>query len=215
MRGFGFRLKIMLGFATLALLFFGVMKIVDAIRFSHRTEVTFNQFLQQQPKEGWFTIHGGILRAAASVWLKKSESESIREVYVPVRGTVQKDGKPIYLIVKTTDPGILQTANTLNEVRQDHQAARDFGLKHPDKVFVRRDIEGMILAGIDGDSKIKTLLSNQLDRGGNSVDEAFVILEEGKQPSIASGISLVLGGLILGALQALFYISRRGTGRIR
>lgn len=214
MRTVAFRIRFFIGIGTLALLFFGFIKIQEAIRFSHRTDITFDQFLQQRPKEGWFHIHGGILRAAASVW-KQTESNNIKTAYVPVRGTIQKDGKPIYLVVATHDPQILETVNTMKEMGDNAQAARDYGSKNPSKIFVQRDFEGMVLSGLDNESEIRTMLSTTMNNPGDSLDSDFVILEENKQPSIALGIGMLVGGIVLVILQVLYYARRRAIGSMR
>ena len=209
-RFFSLRLALIALGATIAMLVFGGVEISESLRFRSPRVLTYEQFVKQMPQEGWYRITGGRLEAVNCVWQESSKTHTIDKVFVPLSSSNVKSGDPnapTLVMVEETDPAILQTAQEVKDLNGE-AATVDFIKKNHDRAFIRRDVEGMVKAGINSDTDTREKMA-KLDN--TSLASNWIMLKEGAHPSLVLGLGLFMGGGLLAVLQVLYYLRRRMT----
>ena len=207
MRGLTFRLKLALVIITGCLLVFGCIEISESLRFRSPRTVTFAQFEKEMPQEGWFHIKDAQLFVLESAFEEDKSSHNMTKAFVPVGSATDLTSdskKQTFLLMESRDPAILDTVRDAQQIT-DQKSAAQYVTAHRQTAYPVRDVEGMIKTGLHSDSKTHAELS-KLD---NALAPNYVILQEGKHPSLGLGIGMLMGGILLGVGQVLFYISRR------
>ncbi|HLK60427.1 MAG TPA: hypothetical protein VKU00_27950 [Chthonomonadaceae bacterium] len=216
---FAMRLAIILAVGTIALLIYGGNGIIKGIRYSRPVTLTYEQFLQQKPTAGWFHITGALMNVVDEVHIVDKDKhgsdndpgvEDMTHAYLPVYNADTfpdgADNKSIHMLVYTGDPAVVATIKDMagqvgNNVSKDQAEA--FLEKNKDRLFLTRDVEGMVKSGLDSESSdVKNLLNTNI----KELDPNYVILEEGAKPALGLGLGLFVLGLFLAAGQALYYV---------
>ncbi len=197
------RLAILAIGVTIGLLIFGFVGIMEGLRFRSPHTVTYEQFLKEKPQEGWFRIKDAHLNVIESAYAENQTSHTINKAFVPVtsiEAMLADKGEKTYLLMETTDSGILDTVRGTRGIT-DEKSAIKFVADNPQRAYQTRDIEGMIQTGLHSDSDTRKELS-KLD---DSLAPDYVILEQDKHPSLAEGFGMFLGGAVLAVAQVLYY----------
>ena len=133
-------------------------------------------------------------------------THTLKKAFVPIISEddllSDKDEKTL-LLVETTDPAILDTVRETRGITDD-KAALKYLTDNKERVFPKRDVEGMLKTGLNED----TTTREELAKLDNSLAPNYVLLQEGKHPSLGLGIAMILGGLLLAVGQVLFYLRR-------
>lgn len=187
-------------FGAVILLIMGVSEVKNVLLYSHPTVLTYDQFVQQRPDSGSFTITGGTLNPLSAA---EDDYEGPQEKYFialmgpkddPTRSLVQ-------VVVASDDPTIyaaIAKASTLPRKASTAQI-RQF--------FVRRNVTGMVKIGTISKYDEDGQLSRKM---GGGLTESFLIVEEGQHPSLGIGLLELFGsvvclgmGLLLGTISGV------------
>ena len=223
MKYLGFRLKIALLIGAIALIVFGGDKTYQGLRYREPVEINYDDFVKLKPSAGWFHVKNCVFNVFRTMHFyskdhpeKANDLSSVTEVYVPLQNAtaprIPKNHPDVSLIVKTSDPDILNTYSELDELgkrlnSENPNYGAEFFAKNKNKIYLKRDVEGMVLSGLSALGSEKT---NILKQEMTPIDDTFVTLEEGKKPSPGIGLALLAAGIVLLIGQVLFYIARRG-----
>jgi hypothetical protein len=222
MRGcFAVRAALVVAVCTIALLVYGINEIMQAGKYSQPKVMSYEQFVQQKPEEGWYRITGAFYDLTGGIHFHrefdKDDINNISEIYVPVFSVAEmasdsKSEPKVKLIVQTRNPGMLETYRSFGSSSgsMSKEQVLDYLKQHADQIYVRKDVEGMVKSGLNSEDSDKT---KELAKLSANLDPDYVLLEEGKKPSMLVGLGLTALGLLLGVGQVLYYISRAG-GRI-
>lgn len=215
---------------AIGLVIAGAQGMREAHAFSKPVDVACEEFLKSPRHEGWYRITGctmDLSEAAYSEYSFKSslpktkdDDKSISEVYLPIHSatsekkTVAKNDEtppPTNLVVKTTDEAILNTVREMSQLDENKnpKEVEKWMLANLQKVFLRRDVMGMVLTGINDADGTRDELAKLHD----SLAPGYVILEEGKKPSTSGSLGLIFGGLALGFVSVLYWFSRASGGK--
>ena len=214
-----FRLKLMIAIGTIALFVFGGWEVYKGIKFGAQVSMTYDQFIQKYPTEGWFKITGArmsLLKAVHETKDTKSDSAPIKKVYVPMvddKDIAMEDKAKIKLLVmseKEDTVAKVTSSATDSEadpsLKEGAKISDDKASKILDKYFPSAVIEGMVKSGLDSEESERT---KQLDATIPNRAEDCIILEEGKRPSLGVGVLLVLLAAGLTVAQVLYYLTHR------
>src|SRR5579862_4144531 len=94
------RLKRVLAALAVLCILGGFAGIGDSLRYRTAKTVTFSQFVQEHPKQGWFKITGGTLDLANAVL---PEDRDTRAYYVPLRAAGDTQMGDVQVVVLVTD----------------------------------------------------------------------------------------------------------------
>jgi len=135
------------------------------------------------------------------------DHKPITEVYIPVHVPSMWNDKtqsypPTDLVVQTSDAGVIATVNQLKNLDKMKPAEmKKWLVANMDKMVLHRDIVGMVQAGINADSKTHDLLAKDQE----ALTSGYLIVEEGKKPSMSGGLGALFGGILLGVFSILYW----------
>lgn len=197
----------------------GVHGLQEARSFQHPTVLTFDQFEQAHPREGWYRVTGCFLDVPSAAYKLFTIGHSgafnaVLETYIPVRSLNHPEETQIHVLVPSSDPGLTDTMAQLDRLGKSASEAqiKDWMAQNLDKLYVHKDVEGMVRTPdrlLPGDQKGIEALNENLAPN-------CVVIEQGVTPT-TTGPKVWLGlGVLLVVAQILFWtvtISRRLKGR--
>jgi hypothetical protein len=201
------RLGIALIFGAIFCFMAGCKGFSDSLKFREPVTITARDFLSKRPAEGWYRITNATMiltEAKFSVYKSKYDTSTdddisqASDIYLPVHAGDDVDSKTA-LVLKTEDPAIKQTLVEIGEkdAETDDAKIKAWLEKNEDRIIVRRDITGMVAAGIDDSSSDRA----ELAKLGEELGANFLVLNEGQQPTGAGmSIGLMIGGVVLAFL---------------
>jgi hypothetical protein len=133
----------------------------------------------------------------------------IRKVYLPVHGSGTWDEKKnayptTNLVIETEDPTVIATANELKAMDKKSPAEfKKWLAANSAKLVIHKDIVGMVQTGLHSEEKTRT----QISKLQESLSPGYLIVDEGRTPSMASGLGALFGGVLLGILSVLYWVS--------
>ena len=176
------------GFLFLALVAYSVKCAITANKFKAPTVLTLAEFVQKQPKEGWYTIKNVRLDMLHTVsW---EENNVPTEVNAPIMG-LPRSAPQIFATLK--DSKTLSGFIDLGYAQRKGQAeARAFIQQHNDVFHQQKDVSGLVSVG-------KRDPLGEWQKAG--VDPATVVcIEDGWSPNPNLAYAGVVIGLVLSAL---------------
>lgn len=200
---------------AIALLVYGFQSVKDAAAFQKVKVMDCDAFVKNPPKDGWYQLKGCVLDVSdASVKTSQKHPDDIDEVYLPVysvaqfaRKLAQPEGAPdtekVGLILATHDEGVVKTLRELNALPEDKKKVEEWLEKNHDRVFVNRDLEGMVRAGIHEDSESREKIAGLTKNAAPN----FVVMQDGDKPNMGMGILMLIGGVVIGLGTLAWFVS--------
>lgn len=183
----------------------GGAELKDNLAAKAPTALTWQQFLAEKPRAGWFKVTGAQLEVASGLWVEDILTGKMGNIYVPARvaGNEAVEELPIEMLIKIDDPKIAATVRELKELdKGTDEAALQYVLSHTEQLLIERPLVGTLADGFDEvDSGDKSAIQS----AEVALDNDFVILQEGAKPDMGGRIFMLLGGIGL-SLLGLFYI---------
>ena len=203
------RLGCLLPLISIGLLAGGGQGVYTAINNPKPLEIGIAELAQKKPTAKWLKIPDGVLDSSNA---KPARAFGEGAVYVPLVGITQDSSAvPIHVLVMTRDPALVgfiqEWRKFAKENEKTPEAERAFLLRNLERLRVRRQVEGVVLYGIEDGGKERR---NRLDLFKNLAQDA-IVLREGEKPWIGTGIIMFLGGLVLG-VYVLASSSRKRSG---
>ena len=100
----------------------------------------------------------------------------------------------VHVLMSTKNKDILDALADLEKSSDTEKGVLEAASRHADKLFMQRDVTGLIQFGIESDSKTRSKLAG-LDM---NLASDFVILEEGKSPALGVSVMMLILGLVVG-----------------
>lgn len=124
------------------------------------------------------------------------EMSNIDEIYLPSHPFSrfgQKDKGPVFLVLQTHDEQILKTIRHIAQLsrKEDEKELKKFVLAYPERVWVTRNVVGMVQAGINADDHTR----EEISKLQSDVAKDFVILKEGDKPSMGTAVFMLSAGI--------------------
>lgn len=128
-------------------------------------------------------------------------SPSITRVYIPVHSLNDRQGKDQSgLVLATEDPQIISAVNDmlkLDKIKTTDDQIEAWVIKNSDRLFLERDLHGMVQSGIHANDKDR----EQLARLSGKLTPDYAILDDGRTPTaMGQGIGLIVAGILLGVV---------------
>lgn len=197
------RLALILIGITAAMLWAGGQSLYTAAMNRHPTTMSYEEYVKTRPKATWLVLTNCSLHLTESCFKSYYGGKNATELYVPVRSLSaegKKDQKEqIHVVLATKDPNALETFSEMQNLKTE-DAAVLWALKNRNRIFMHRNVGGLVQFGINLKDTERRKLANLLQ---NAADD-FIILEEGAQPSFAEGLGLGVGGLMLAGAMILY-----------
>lgn len=180
----------------LGLVIGGGQGVWTAVTNMKPTEMSCADYVKQKPKATWLKLTGCFLDMTDAAW--RESGGRIKEVYVPIKPADDKKAKQVHIMMATEDPSILDVASQLKNAK-DEKSTIAVLIKNRDKIFMTKDLEGMVRFGVDLDSKDRDKLAGL----SQNLSPDFVILSDGQKPTFLMSGGMLVGGLVLLAVAGL------------
>lgn len=177
---------------AIAMLWGGGQGVYTALKNRSPLEIAVVDYVKAKPDAEWVVLKNAqlnLLEAAHRERLGK-----ITEVFIPVRSPDEAMDGDVHVLMSTKNKEILDALADLEKSSDSEKGVLEAASRHADKLFMRRDVTGLIQFGIESDSKTRSKLAG-LDM---NLAEDFVILEEGKSPTLGGSVMLLILGLVIG-----------------
>lgn len=195
---------------TITFLWMGAQGLYTALRNSEPHKTTVREYVAQKPDAEWVIFQNASLNLLECAYVKGKTGKT-KEIFIPVRHGDEKEGAQVHVLLSTKSP---DTIAAFEELEKAEKAAEGKGkspendaldvktlemlAKNASKLFVRKDVAGLVRFGVMENSKTRDKLAS-LDM---NLAPDFVILSEGEEPSfifslIFLGLGLTLGYFLL------------------
>jgi hypothetical protein len=186
---------------AIAMLWGGGQGVYTALKNRAPLEITVAEYLKTKPDAEWVVLQDAQLNLLEAA--RRERLGKITEVFIPVRAPDDAGKGAVHILMSTKNEDILTALHDMEKSGGSTKEALEAASRHADKLFMRRDVTGLIQFGIDSDTKTR----NKLAGLQMNLAKDFVILEEGKAPEMG----LSIGMLGLGVLVGFFML--RGAAR--
>ncbi|MCF7789283.1 MAG: hypothetical protein K9N47_24390 [Prosthecobacter sp.] len=177
---------------VIALLWGGCQGVYTAVKNRKPLEITVSDYIAQKPSAEWVTLKDAQLNLLEAA--HKERLGKISEIFIPVRPKGDSTDAPVHILLSTKDDAIVAALEDLNKSTGTMKEALNAASRHADKLFMQKDVSGLIRFGIDSDDKTRRKLA-KLDM---KLASDFVILNDGAAPSLFGGVSMLGLGVVVG-----------------
>jgi hypothetical protein len=150
-----------------------------------------------QPSAHWLILTNCEYAFDEAAWkITRSKYEPagggrITEGYIPLRVPEGGDRQKCYAVLATSDPATLGMLEELRQVN-DKAGGERFVSKYASQLRQKHDVTGLVRFGIEKGSESGKLAGLQ-----RSLAPGFIVLSEGKKPSLGMSVGLLLVGFII------------------
>lgn len=183
---------------VIALLWGGCQGVYTALKNRKPLEITVSDYIAQKPNAEWVTLKDAQLNLLEAA--HKERLGKISEIFIPVRPKGESTDGQVHILLSTTNKDIVTALEDLNKSSGTMKEALNAASRHADKLFMQKDVTGLIRFGIDSDDKTRDKLA-KLDM---KLAAEFVILNDGAAPSLFGSMSMLGIGILVG-----FFMLRR------
>lgn len=183
---------------VIALLWGGCQGVYTALKNRRPLEITVTDYIAQKPGAEWVTLKDARLNLLEAA--HKERLGKISEIFIPIRPKDDAEDARVHILLSTKDNEIVSALEDLNKSTGTMKEAINAASRHADKIFMQKDVSGLIRFGIDSDDKTR----NKLAKLDMNLADDFVILNDGAAPSLFGGMSMLGLGMLIG-----FFMLRR------
>lgn len=183
---------------VIALLWGGCQGVYTALKNRQPLEITVTDYIAKKPDAKWVTLKNAQLNLLEAA--HKGVGGNISEIFIPVRPQGESTDTQVNILLSTKKQDIVAALEDMNKSSATKQEVIDAASRHADKLFMKKDVSGLICFGIDSDDKTRAKLA-KLDM---NLAPDFVILNDGAAPSLFGSMSMLGIGLLIG-----FFILRK------
>ena len=197
----------MLVFVCVILLLFGMgaQGIYTAVQNGKPVVMSCEDFSRIKPKATWLALTNCTidLSSAAYQTLIYRNVEVPSELFIPVRSAAEKEPVKDTVLLATRDPELMKTLREM-ESQASREDLKEWIARNTDRVFMRRDVKGLVQFGVELDARQKRKLAKLQD----NLAPDFIILEDGKRPEVTQSIGYLALGAVFVVISVV--VVRRG-----
>ncbi|WP_397383209.1 hypothetical protein [Prosthecobacter sp.] len=177
---------------VIALLWGGGQGVYTALKNRQPLQITVSDYIAKKPNAEWVTLKDAQLNLLEAA--HKERLGKISEIFIPVRPKGESTDGPVHILLSTKDDTIVAALEDLNKSSGTMKEALNAASRHADKLFMQKDVSGLIRFGIDSDDKTRAKLA-KLDM---KLAPDFVIMNDGAAPSLLGSMSMLGIGVLIG-----------------
>lgn len=187
--------SLMLVFVCVIILLFGMgaQGIYTAVKNRKPVVMSCEDFSRIKPKAAWLALTNCTidLSSAAYQTLKYQNVEVPSELFIPVRSASEKEPVKDTILLATRDPELMKTLREM-ESQPSQAELKDWIARNADRVFIRRNVKGLVQFGVELDAQQK----RKLAKLQHNLAPGFIILDEGKRPEITQSFGYLALGVV-------------------
>jgi len=190
-------ISLILVFICVIILLFGMgaQGIYTAVKNRKPVVMSCEEFSRIKPKAAWLALTNCTidLSSAAYETLIYQNVAIPSELFIPVRSASEKEPVKDTVLLATRDPELMKTLREM-ESQPSEEALKEWIARNVERVFMRRDVKGLVQFGVELDTKQRRKLAKLQD----NLAPDFIILSEGKKPEFTQSFGyLALGSVFV------------------
>lgn len=178
-------------FTALLLVIAGGQGIYVTLTNSEPVEITTTDFVAKKPDAKWLVLKEAEVSLTEAAY--KSWMGNISEIFIPVRPSGHSMNEPIHILLATEDEAVATALKKLREYGGTKQKTINVASQQADKLFMQKDISGLIRFGIVSDF----ITRFRLARLNLPLADDFVILDDDTTPTPYRPLAMLAGGLLI------------------
>ena len=178
-------------FTALLLVIAGCQGIYVTLTNSEPLETTTTDFIAKRPDAKWLVLKDAEVSLTEAAY--KSWMGNISEIFIPVRPTGHSMNEPIHILLATEDETVEAALKKLREYGGTKEKTMNVASQQADKLFMQKDISGLIRFGIVSDF----ITRFRLAKLNLPLADDFVILDDATTPAPYLPLAMLAGGLVI------------------
>lgn len=161
---------------------------------TNRQPVVFGcaDFLQRVPEQKWLLLKDCRLNIVRASYSRKQVTDTVTQVYIPISGTASVGDTKTKALFATKDQSVIALVTEMRKVNGDGEALK-FALTNIDRLFPKRDVQGLVRFGLKMDDRDREKLAAL----NPNLDPNFIVIDDGEQPEWLLSSAMLLAGLAL------------------
>jgi hypothetical protein len=136
--------------------------------------------------------------------------DEVTQVYIPISGTASSSDGKARALFATKDQSVIALVTEMRKVKDDGEALK-FAAMNIQRLFPKRDVQGLVRFGINMEDKERTKLAEL----NPNLDPNFIVIDDGEQPEWLLSSVLFAIGLALPIWFGWKIVSGAGAGAPR
>ena len=198
------------GFAGLLLLFgciilflfaLGAQGIYTAVKNRKPVAMSCEDYSRTKPETKWISLTNCVLdlrHASFETWVYQNV-EVPAELFIPVYGAGRKEPTKCAVLLATRDPEFMKTLRDMAKQPSEGKLD-DWVALNTDRVFPRRDVQGLVQFGVELD----TAQRRKIARLQDNLAPDFIMLEDGKMPEVKQSVGYIALGTVMIVISVVF-----------
>ena len=178
-------------FTALLLVIAGCQGLYVTLTNREAVEITTTDFIAKKPDAKWLILRDAEVSLTEAAY--KSWMGNISEIFIPVRPSGHSMNEPIHILLATEDDAVESALKKLREYGGTKQKTMDVASQQADKLFMQKDISGLIRFGIVSDF----ITRFRLAKLNLPLADDFVILDDDTTPTPYLPLAMLAGGLLI------------------
>jgi len=181
-------------FVVIVVAFFwmGGQGLYTALLNRKPTVMSYDEYLRARPKATWLMLTNCRLALSDAAFKSYAGSKQPTELYMPVKSQESRTNREVFVLLATRDPDLMATFAEMQNLKSETEE-REWVLKNKERVFPRRDVQGLVRFGIDLNDKDRRRLANLQSHLASD----FIILDDGKRPELGKSLGFLVAGMVL------------------
>lgn len=182
----------------IGLLVGGAQGLYTALKNRSPLEITVEDYITKKPDAEWVTLKSAHLNLLESA--HKERLGKVAEVFIPVRPKGDAKDAPVHILLSTKNREILDALDDMSNSAETLKQSVEAASRHAEKLFVTKDVSGLIRFGINSDDKTRA----KLEKLNMNLAADYVIMNDGEKPELMASLIMLVLGIILAV-----YLARR------
>ena len=189
---------------TIALLWGGGQTLYTALSNRQPTKMSMAEYAKTKPKAEWLELSDCNL--AITEGMHSEKYGTVQEIYIPLYAPTDKGTDKIVALLATKEQTLMNLYQATSTLKTD-DAYRQWLATHKDQLF-KKTVRGLVRFGIDLKDNDRSKLAS-LEK---SLAPDFIIIDDGKEPSMMMGLGMTGGGLVILVIGLLKWLGSRRAG---
>jgi hypothetical protein len=192
-------MKLIIWLVAIALIWGGGQGVYEAATNRAPQSISCEQANKTPPAAAWLNLTGCRINVIYAAYTSGSNGAPDGDIYLPL--LLRRDAESseanakerLHYVVATRDPAIVSVVKEMNALDGKDSSVILYAAKNMDRVMFEKNVVGMVQSGINRREKIVEKLRSLND----NLQYDFVVIEEGKEPSVVWSAAVLTAGAAL------------------
>jgi hypothetical protein len=184
--------KLLVWFVPIAMMWAGGQGVYEAVTNRAPQSISCEAANNTPPSAAWLNLTGCRISVIEAAYETRSSGEPSGDIYLPLTSAGDGKSRPVHFVLATRDDAVVSVVKELSALDAKNQGAFfEYLGKNAKRMIYDKDVRGMVQSGINKNDKIQARLRDL----NKNLAADFVVIEEGKEPSLTWSALLLAGGI--------------------